>query len=307
MKFAAKLTALFALALATAISAGAQRGASSPGHFGGGTTLAVPGAGGAARSPSAARPSYLPAPVGVNQAHPPAAPVRPLSAPPAQPPNVWRFALENAPAALFGPALLRQNYALGPRIFTGTWFGLPQDRRRPFPHYPNFFFGGGPTACSPLLPGLFGSAWFDSQFTCFGTSFYGVYFYPPGFLAPQLAYEPWLEALPAESEGQMYGVGEGALIAGDLDMTAEIAARESAESNPAQQITMLVLKEGITIGVVDYWVDGNQLGYVSVYGRQVTIDLDRLDLQKTVDLNSSRGVPFVLRERATPPPPTAPQ
>ena len=81
-------------------------------------------------------------------------------------------------------------------------------------------------------------------------------------------------------------VADGALEAGNLDLIASIAARESAESNPGQQVTTLVLKEGISFGVIDYWVDGDKLGYVTTYGIEKTIDLDRLDLDKTVKLNS---------------------
>ena len=131
-------------------------------------------------------------------------------------------------------------------------------------------------------------------------------FYPEGFLAPQLAYEPWLEGLPEANEQLMYGVGYDALIAENLDMIAGIAARESADSNPNVQITILMLKDGIGIGAVDYWVNGDKLGYVTTYGRQNTIDLDRLDLEKTVSLNSRRGIPFVLQERANPPAPATP-
>ncbi len=126
-------------------------------------------------------------------------------------------------------------------------------------------------------------------------------FYPPGFLAPELAYEPWLEGLAQGEEGQMY---DDTLATEDLQITAAIAASESAESNPDEQITTLVLKDGIAFGVTDYWVEDGKLGYVTTYQRENTIDLDRLDLEQTVKLNSNRGIPFVLRER---PAPSAPQ
>lgn len=131
-------------------------------------------------------------------------------------------------------------------------------------------------------------------------------FYPPGFLAPELAYEPWLEGLVTSGSQEMYAAVDDAIAAEDLDISASIAATESVASDRNQQITMLVLKEGISFMVVDYWVEDGKLGYVTTYGRQNTIDFDRLDLDQTVKLNSSRGVPFVLRNRpagSTPPPP----
>jgi hypothetical protein len=300
MRFAAKLAGLILFA-SVVMSAAAQHGVQTAGRAGG-TTLAVPSAGRSAQpNSSTARPSYLPAPVGgargpIIFAHPP------LTLPQIA---ASRFALQNAPASVWSSASLRNRAAIPPNTFLGRGFrGV--EPRRPFPNFPQFFFGGGPSACSPLLPGYFGSPWFDRQFTCFGTPFYGVNAYPQGFLAPQLAYEPWLEGWQS-AEQSMYSVGDLALAAGNLDMIAGIEARESGESNPnLPQVTTLVLKDGIFVGVTDYWVDGDKLGYITTYGRQNAIDLDRLDLQKTVNLNSTRGIPFVLQERAAPPAPTAP-
>lgn len=119
-------------------------------------------------------------------------------------------------------------------------------------------------------------------------------FYPPGFLAPELAYEPWLEGLATS------GVADDTLAAEDLDVTAAIAASESYPSNPDEQITTLVMKDGIAFSVTDYWVEDGKLGYVTTYDRENAIDLDSLDLDKTVKLNSLRGIPFVLRERTAP-------
>ena len=44
------------------------------------------------------------------------------------------------------------------------------------------------------------------------------------------------------------------------------------------------------------------LHYVTTYGAQNAIELDRIDLDKTVKLNSDRGISFVLRERPAQPP-----
>jgi hypothetical protein len=305
----AKILAGLAILALVATSASAQHGGSSPGHAAGGTHLGVPpSSGGVARSPSAARPPFVPArPVGV-----PAQPGRTffVHPPTSEPSASSRLALQNAPASVWGVASLRPGFASESRRFLGRGFAFRGEPARPFPHFPYFFFGGGQPVCNPFLPGYFGAAWFDRQFTCFGTPFYGVQFYPLGFLAPELAYEPWLEGLATSGPQQMYALTDEALVGEDLDIIANIAATESAESNPNQQITMLVLKEGISFAVIDYWVEDGKLGYVTTYQRQNAIDLDRLDLDKTVKLNSSRGIPFVLRERpaeSTPPPSTPPQ
>lgn len=294
------------LALA-ATPASAQHSGSSPGHAtAGGTHLGVPpSSGGVARGPAAAapRPPSLPTPaVGLRTQPGPSFFVRP---PVSQPSASARLALQNASASVWGIGSLRPGYASESQQFLGRGLGFRGESARLFPHFPYFFFGGGQPVCSPLLPGYFGAAWFDRLFTCFGTPFYGVQFYPPGFLAPELAYEPWLEGLATSGPQGEYSVADDTLVAEDLGAIADIAATESAEPNPDQEITMLVLKEGISFAVTDYWVEDGRLGYVTTYGRENIIDLDQVDLDQTVKLNSLRGVPFVLRRR--PAPSTPPQ
>jgi hypothetical protein len=300
--FARTLAGLAMIALA-AMPASAQHAGSSPGHAAaGGTHLGVPpSSGGVAHNPSVAQPPSVPAP-------PTAVNVLPgrifLGRPPfSEPTPSSRSALRNPPDPAWGIGFLRPGFAPGSQRFLGRGLGFRGESARIFPHFPYFFFGGGQPDCSPLLPGEFGAAWFDRQFTCFGTPFYGVQFYPPGFLAPELAYEPWLEGL-ATSGPQQDSVADDTLLAEDLGAIADIAATESAKSNPDQQITMLVLQEGISFAVTDYWVENGKLGYVTTYGRQNIIELDQVDLDQTVKLNSLRGVPFVLRAKpasSTPP------
>jgi len=68
--------------------------------------------------------------------------------------------------------------------------------------------------------------------------------------------------------------------------------QEQAEASP---LILLFLKEGTVYGVTDYWLEGGRLHYLTSYGGENTIDVDQLDLQKTVDENFKRGVTFVLR------------
>jgi hypothetical protein len=277
--YARTLAGLLMIALA-AMPASAQHASSSPGHpAAGGTHLGVPASsGGTARDPSAARAPSVPAPAGA------------VNAPPG------RIFLARPPVSGF----LRPGFASQSQRFLGRGLGFRGESARIFPHFPYFFFGGGQPVCSPLLPGDFGAPWFDRQFTCFGTPFYGVQFYPPGFLAPELAYEPWLEGLATSGPQGMYSVADDTFLAEDLGAIADIAATESVQSNPDQEITMLVLKEGISFAVTDYWVEDGKLGYVTTYGRENIIDLEQVDLDQTAKLNSLRGVPFVLRARPAP-------
>jgi hypothetical protein len=71
-----------------------------------------------------------------------------------------------------------------------------------------------------------------------------------------------------------------------------------AESNPDHVI--LFFKDGTHYEVTDYWLVDGKLHFttVSVYTEKPTehvVDIDELDLQKSVDVNTDRGFRFVLR------------
>ena len=289
---------VIAVSMLTVMPVGAQQhGTASPTH---------------PSTPGAAHPAIAPIGRGASGARPVSPrvlpPIAPVQFAGMHPPHVSLL----APTSTAPPA--PSSFSLTDTLHTGPGtarrgFGFRNLTERPGPEFPYLFADGGAQPnCSPFLPGGFGDAWFDRQFTCFGVPFLGVDFYPQDFLAPQLAYEPWLEGLATGGQ-QQFAVTEETLVAQDLQIIAAIVTKQAAESNPNQQITMLVLKEGIAFGVVDYWVDNGKLGYVTTYGRQNTIDLSQLDMQKTVDLNSSRGVTFALREGTGPSsaPPAAPE
>jgi hypothetical protein len=69
-------------------------------------------------------------------------------------------------------------------------------------------------------------------------------------------------------------------------------ASNVAESTAA---VVLYLNDGKTYEVSDYWVADNQLHYISNHGSESTIDLDQVDLQRTVDENAKRGTQFTLK------------
>jgi len=65
--------------------------------------------------------------------------------------------------------------------------------------------------------------------------------------------------------------------------------------------TLLILKDGQGYVVTNYWIEAGQLVYVGSQGARQAFPLDELDFQMTVRLNRERGVPFVLRPKATEP------
>jgi hypothetical protein len=64
-----------------------------------------------------------------------------------------------------------------------------------------------------------------------------------------------------------------------------------ASSRPT---VLLYLKDGTTYAASDYWLQDGQLHYIVNYGGESTLDMDDLDLQRTVNENARRGVNFSL-------------
>ncbi|HXP43762.1 MAG TPA: hypothetical protein VN833_26165 [Candidatus Acidoferrales bacterium] len=60
-------------------------------------------------------------------------------------------------------------------------------------------------------------------------------------------------------------------------------------------VFLLVLNNGTSRAVADYWVADGYLEYISPDGTRSHVPLEALDLQNTVTQNAPRGVPFVLR------------
>jgi hypothetical protein len=57
----------------------------------------------------------------------------------------------------------------------------------------------------------------------------------------------------------------------------------------------LYLKNGATFDVATYWLAENKLHYISTDGSELIIQMDQLDLQRTVDENAKRGIKFTLQ------------
>ena len=64
-----------------------------------------------------------------------------------------------------------------------------------------------------------------------------------------------------------------------------------ASSRPT---VLLYLKDGTTYAASDYWLQDGELHYIVNYGGESTLNMDELDLQRTVNENARRGVNFSL-------------
>jgi hypothetical protein len=63
------------------------------------------------------------------------------------------------------------------------------------------------------------------------------------------------------------------------------------------------LKDGTMYTASDYWLVDGKLHYVTSYSTESIVDMEEVDLQRTVDENAKRGVTF--RLKPTPNGPTA--
>lgn len=78
----------------------------------------------------------------------------------------------------------------------------------------------------------------------------------------------------------------------DSTAGAAVTAAVTAAPPPA---TLIYLKDGSSYEVMSYWLDAGKLHYITNYGGENSLDMNHLDLQRTVDENAQRGANFTLR------------
>jgi hypothetical protein len=78
--------------------------------------------------------------------------------------------------------------------------------------------------------------------------------------------------------------------------TTEAVARAFSRKS-ADSVTILDLKSGYSVGITQYSVEGDSLHYVTTYGAQDSIALNRIDLNRTLQDNSSQSTIQVLSSR----------
>jgi hypothetical protein len=74
--------------------------------------------------------------------------------------------------------------------------------------------------------------------------------------------------------------------------STNVVVDNSVSTAPALR---LFLKNGATFDVTDYWFADNKLNYIMTDGSEFGIEMDQLDLQRTVNENAKHGVQFKLK------------
>ncbi len=201
--------------------------------------------------------------------------------------QIWRTAAPFG-ARLFTPSPL----AIEPRpphIFHPPGVFTPYYPFSPFFGFYGFspFFGYG-WGCDP----------FDwSGFGCNNLGYGAGYGYGPGgYYAPG-----WDDSVPPPSDDNSNEWSSS---------TWQNPPDENSEANVAISIpnTVIYLQDGSSYEITDYWLADNKLHYVTNYGGENAVEVNRIDMQRTVDANAARGVSFTLRPGPPPqltPPPSA--
>jgi hypothetical protein len=185
---------------------------------------------------------------------------------------------------------------VGPNVSLNSPFLGNRRIRRPFPPFfpifPGFWggsffgfgFGFGPTwglgwdQCDP------GWGWGYSSFCGPNNYTYG-YYGPDAYLPPPPPPDEYEAEYPQpQTEGGNY-----------LYEAPSGAEENSNAAGDNHYAVVIYLKDGTVYVVDNYWLSGGELHYKLGDGSEYGIDVNQIDLQKTVDVNAKRGVDFTLR------------
>jgi hypothetical protein len=141
---------------------------------------------------------------------------------------------------------------------------------------------------------------FPGDFNCFGDPFFFDSFFAGGFVAGYLGFNSFIAAGDLSAASGPMDFSPATDSAGESFESSTPAPAEDREMSPDAPVTseapviLLQLKDGSMYGLTRYWVEDGRLYYVTTYGGENSVPLDRIDIPKTVQLNADRNIPFVL-------------
>ena len=160
-------------------------------------------------------------------------------------------------------------------------------RRRIFRR--NQFFNSG--YCDPFRFS-WRNALFPGEFDCFRDSF----FFDPFFYGASLNTYFWSDSLTDSGDSaNPEGPPEAAENNGPLS-AEEPGAAVPLPSSAEKPVALLQLLDGSMYGLTRYWLEGTTLHYVTTYGGENTVPLERVDFPKTLQLNAEVGSHFDLTQ-----------
>src|SRR5262249_27911297 len=80
-----------------------------------------------------------------------------------------------------------------------------------------------------------------------------------------------------------------------------VAAAEARHQTTSSSLTLIALRSETIYAVSSYWLDGDNLDYILPSGTQAACALNDVDLARTTQLNSERGINIAFRDRPAQP------
>jgi len=134
---------------------------------------------------------------------------------------------------------------------------------------------------------------------CFGYAFCaGFGFESPLFCDPLLGFGTCFPFFGLTFGFQSDSFSVGAETQDVASNSSDLGSTPVSSTDGADHpITLLQLKNGWMYGLTDYWVEGDNLHYVTNYGGKNFVPLELIDLPTTIRLNSERGGEFSLHTK----------
>ena len=151
------------------------------------------------------------------------------------------------------------------------------------------FFNGWRQVCffEPALPLFYSSLSFGYFYSGFGTA--------DDSLGLNSTAQPAIGPSPVPSSMDDYGNSAQPSENSPSNSEASVGTPADSVTKAPGNGFLIVLKNGTSYAVADYWLTQDCLEYVHFDGTRDHIPLEALDLEKTVAENNRRGRPFVLQ------------
>lgn len=137
---------------------------------------------------------------------------------------------------------------------------------------------------------------FPDDFDCVGNPFFSHRLFSRTFHG-----HFWSDSLFAVVSGASSEAVESQTASSSSGLAPSAPPQDAESSRSAVKVeppvTLLQLRDGSMYGLIRYWVDGGRLHYVTDYGGEDNVPLERIDVAKTTQLNASRGTPLILLEK----------
>lgn len=131
---------------------------------------------------------------------------------------------------------------------------------------------------------------FPGEFNCFSGSF----LFDPFFYGASLSTYFWSDSLTSSEDFANSDETPEAVDNGLATSAEEPGAAVPLPSNAEKPKALLQLLDGSMYGLTRYWLEGTTLHYVTTYGGENSVPLERVDFTKTRQLNAELGMQFDL-------------